>query len=134
MQALVRYVGVTEKEAARIQEAKEFLFTVRNALHVLAGEERDQLVVTRQEQVAALLGYGSDEGTPRVPQPPRPLVTEDAESPDCAPPVERFMRDYYAHANAVHQVCREVMHRSERDRIFLGIGLELGGAARRAGG
>lgn len=108
--ALTRYAGVSEADAARLSVAKEFLFRVRNALHVLAGEERDQLVVTRQEQVAAALGYAQGSAA--------------AHTPDETPPVERFMRDYYAHASAIHEITSHVMHRAERGRIFLGIGLD----------
>lgn len=122
--ALVKYAGVTPKEAERIAAAKEFLFRVRNALHVLAGEERDQLVITRQEQVATLLGYGP-EGDDLLTAPnARRETPPDKRALDFAPPVERFMRDYYGHASTIRHLASRVMHQAERGRIFLGIGLD----------
>src|SRR5205823_5847059 len=71
-EALKRYVGASDEEVESLKCAKEFLFRVRNALHALSGAERDQLVVTRQEEVAGALGYRSLE-----------------DNGNC-PPVERF--------------------------------------------
>ena len=63
-------VGFSEHELTLLIRAKEMLFKVRNALHAISGAERDQLVVTRQEEVAAALGYVSAgaeyEGYPRL--------------------------------------------------------------------
>jgi [protein-PII] uridylyltransferase len=106
---LVRDGGVSEDEAARLKAGMEFLFRVRNALHVITGAERDQLVVTRQEEVAEALGYSD---------------SSKAAGLGCAPPVERFMRDYYDHAAAIDRIAGDVMRRAENSRLFLGVGLD----------
>jgi [protein-PII] uridylyltransferase len=103
---LARDAEVSPAEIHRLKEAKEFLFRVRNALHVITGAERDQLVVTRQEEAAELLGYERDD------------------FPHSAPPVERFMRDYYGHATAVHRITEAVLDRANNSRMFLSIGLD----------
>ncbi len=103
---LQRYSGLTDSESGVLREAKELLFRIRNALHVLTGAERDQLVVTRQEEVAEALGYTK-----------RP----DSEH---APSVERFMSEFYDRAGAVNRICSRVSARCEHSRIFLGIGLD----------
>jgi [protein-PII] uridylyltransferase len=105
---LVKEAGVSPEEADRLRQAKEFLFRVRSGLHVLTGAERDQLVVTRQEELADLLGYG---GTARG-------------ADGATPPVEQFMREYYGHAAAVARITTDVMRRAENSRLFLGIGLD----------
>ena len=103
---LQRYSGLTESESEELRAAKELLFRIRNALHVLTGAERDQLVVTRQEEVAGTLGYTSSQTAGGV------------------PPVEQFMRDFYGRAGSVDRICARVSARCERSRIFLGIGLD----------
>ncbi len=116
--ALVRYAEITEEESARLHDAKEFLFRVRNALHDITGGERDHLVVTRQEEVAERLGYEQESSTGPDESPstlnPQPSI----------PPVELFMRDYYHHATAIHRITQGIMRHSENRRLFLGIGLD----------
>ncbi len=108
--------GISEAEAEALAAAKEFLFRARNALHVLTGAERDQLVVTRQEEVAGLLGYtGPGSLTPSL---------NRQISHSHAPPVEQFMRDYYRHASAIHRITGNIIRRAENSRLFLGIGLD----------
>ncbi len=103
---LVKEAGVSAREAEKLKAALEFLFRARGALHVLTGAERDQLVVTRQEEVAERMGYaeGAYEGD--------------------APPVERFMRDYYGHTSEAARITCDVMRRAEHSRHFLGVGLD----------
>jgi [protein-PII] uridylyltransferase len=118
-EVLAREAEVLPEEIERLAAAKEFLFRVRNALHVLTGAERDQLVVTRQEEVAEALGYSETS---------QPLAAQKMPASDTSarsiPPVERFMRDYYAHASALYRITEQVMRRTERSRLFLGIGLD----------
>jgi [protein-PII] uridylyltransferase len=104
---LVREEYLSAEEAAQLARAKNFLLHTRNALHALVGEERDQLVVTRQEGVAEILGYTS---TPH-----------DAAD---APPVERFMADLYPHLSVVHRLSQRVMNQVAYSRLILGIGLD----------
>ncbi len=74
---------LTESEMADYHEALEFLWHVRNELHLEAKRSNDQMSFELQERVAEALGYGA----------PDP---EESELP-----VERFMRDYYRHARAI---------------------------------
>ena len=103
---LQRHSGLTESESGELRAAKELLFRIRNALHILTGAERDQLVVTRQEEVAGALGYAK------------------SKDPEDIPPVERFMSDFYDRTGAVDRICSRISAHCERSRIFLGIGLD----------
>ncbi len=106
-EVLLRHGALLESEAKALQGAKEFLFRVRNALHVATNAERDVLVVTRQEEIADFLGY-------------RPGIDEERDSPA----VECFMRDYYAHVADVDRICCQVMRRAENGSLYLGIDLD----------
>jgi len=76
---------LTESEMSEYLAALEFLWRVRNDLHLQTKRENDQMSFELQEIVAEHLGYGRVEDTP-----------SDAELP-----VESFMRDYYRHARAI---------------------------------
>lgn len=112
---LVREANLPKPEIKRLKAAKEFLFRVRNALHVITGAERDQLVVTRQEQVAERMGY---------PLPPLPGTRVHADTP----PVELFMRDYYRHASTLHLFLQSTTKNAQTHRLFLGIGIDCLGS------
>jgi [protein-PII] uridylyltransferase len=125
-EVLEREADVSPEDTARLKAAKEFLFRVRNALHAAAGAERDQLVVTRQEETAARLGYAEEgslgdwvAGSLGTQSPNHPIT----QSPN-APPVERFMRDFYTHTANVHRITGDIIRRAENSRLFLGIGLD----------
>ena len=77
-------------EAAQLSQAREFLHTVRCALHVVSGQPRDILAADKQEAISALLSYPD---TPEVPA------------------VETFMRDYYTQAARVRRIVRKVVAR-----------------------
>ncbi len=72
-----------EEELAEYEAALDFLWRVRNQLHLLTGRKNDQMSFELQEQIAESLGWGADDGT-------------GAELP-----VERFMSEYYRHARAI---------------------------------
>ncbi|MGC8667980.1 MAG: HD domain-containing protein [Chthonomonadales bacterium] len=114
-EVLERYAGLTSEECAQLKAAKEFLIRTRNALHVCAGAAREQLVVTRQEEVARCIGYAASEEGSGHPAPQEP------------PPVERFMADLYVHASAISRIAGAVMEQAENARMFLGIGLDCAG-------
>ncbi len=76
---------LSELEMATYTAAVEFLWRVRNGLHLLAGRKSDQMSFELQEKLAADLGYGSG--------------TEAGESGEL--PVEGFMGAYYRHARAI---------------------------------
>lgn len=75
---LVR-VGVLEpRELRQITHANDLLWRVRNLLHHLAGRRSDRLSFDRQEQLAAVLGYGEGRRS-----------------------VEEFMSEYYRNAREI---------------------------------
>ncbi len=77
------YLGLlTEDEAEEYFAALDFLWRVRNEIHLFSGRKTDQLSFELQEQVARSFGYADDIGEEEL-------------------PVELFMRDYYIHARAI---------------------------------
>lgn len=120
-EALARETSLSAGDVTRLAAAKEFLFRVRNALHALAGAARDELVVTRQEAVAALLGYGGAEEAARG--------TPEAASAESGgvPPVERFMADLYPVLAHIRRTADQVMRQVGASRLILGIGLDSEG-------
>jgi [protein-PII] uridylyltransferase len=104
-EALMRYADLTPEEVRQLEAARETLVRVRNALHAVTGAARDTLVITRQEAVAAALGYLPDEG-------------------ERTPPVERFMGDLYPQLANVRRLAQQVMGRIGNSRLILGIGLD----------
>src|SRR5437870_10321387 len=74
---------ISEREQRLADEALTFLWRVRNELHFLAGHKNDVLSRDIQPQIAKRFGYESD-GTSLG--------------------VEKFMREYYLHARAIHRV------------------------------
>ena len=123
--------GISDCEAQLLADAKEFLFRVRNALHALTGAERDTLVVTRQEEIAEMLGYGSEGvgcgvlglGNAQPPTANTQHPTPNTQRP-AVPPVELFMRDFYSHISTVFRITQDVVRRAENSPMFLGIGLD----------
>jgi len=127
--ALAMVADIGEEDAARLAAAKEMLFRVRNALHAATGAEQDTLVATRQEQIAALLGYGDLEketlakeskGDAPDEAKRRSAVASDAD----VPPIERFMAELYPHLANIRRISSQVIYRIENSRLLLGIGLD----------
>ncbi len=83
---------ITGREQTSADEALTFLWRVRNELHFLAGHKNDVLSREVQPLIAKNFGYEDDE---------------------TALGVERFMRDYYLHARAVHRVSRRLIARCQ---------------------
>jgi len=83
---------ITAREQAAADAALTFLWRVRNELHFLCGHKNDTLTRDLQPAVARNLGY-VDAGEQLA--------------------VERFMRDYYLHARAIHRVCRRLIARCQ---------------------
>lgn len=115
LDSLVREADVPTSDAAQLAIAKEKLFQVRNALHALAGAERDQLVVTRQEDVAGILGYRPDSA---------PALSDHQALSHGTPPVEKFMADLYPALATIRRISDQVMRRIGSSRLILGIGLD----------
>jgi len=72
---------LTEDELAELSTALDFLWRIRNELHLTSGRKNDQMSFDLQEKMAVSLGY--------------------VDSDESELPVERFMRDFYRHARAI---------------------------------
>jgi [protein-PII] uridylyltransferase len=105
--ALAEEGEVSVADLKRLEAAKEILFQARGALHAVTGAERDELVITRQEDVANRLGYQVQEiGT------------------DSVPPVEQFMADLFPAMAVIRRIADQVMRRVGNSRLMIGIGLD----------
>ncbi len=71
-------------ERQAVDEALDFLFRARNALHYHSGRKNDLLSVDVQEKIAAELGFEPDGHKLAV---------------------EHFLKAYYVHANTIHDLC-----------------------------
>lgn len=80
-------------ELAEIEQARDFLFRVRNSMHFLTRSHQDQLTFELQEEVAANLGY-------------------TAAGNGNLKPVERFLKDYYLQASTVTRFAQAIIDRS----------------------
>ena len=74
---------LNEHEVKSFQEAYSFLLRVRNELHFRSKRPVDVLHLEKQPEVALGLGYNDEDIFPRV---------------------EKFMGDFYARANTIHQL------------------------------
>jgi [protein-PII] uridylyltransferase len=81
---------------AEVEEARDFLWRVRNGLHLLAHDEQDQLTFEYQDQLAPALGFSD---------------------------VTSFMRHYYRHATILHAFSQTMTERClETPRFYSFIG------------
>ena len=94
---------LTEAELAEYDAALDFLWRLRNELHLMTGRKNDQLGFDVQETIAVTFGYGG-------------------EGLDL--PVERFMSDYYRHARAIEnysslvvEQCQQRVSRPRRRKV-----------------
>ncbi len=94
--ALVRKRYLNEHESKSFQEAYSFLLRVRNELHFRSKRPVDILHLEKQPDVALGLGYTDEDIFPRV---------------------EKFMGDYYARANTIHQLSNLLEQRLLRSTI-----------------
>ena len=83
---LLHFGLLTESEMEQYRSAIQFLWRLRNELHLISKRKNDQMSFEHQEQVAAAWSYGAS----------------NADDEDL--PVERFMRDYYRHARVVQNL------------------------------
>ena len=81
--SLVNRGYLNESEVNSFQEAYSFLLRVRNELHFRSKRPVDILHLEKQPDVALGLGYSDEDIFPRV---------------------EKFMGDFYARANTIHQL------------------------------
>ena len=111
---LLHFGLLTEPEMHEYLEALDFLWRVRNELHLRAKRANDRMSFELQEDLAEALGYGSmAEALEEFAARPRGSFESREDRPDLTLadlrfepdesdlPVERFMRDYYRHARAI---------------------------------
>jgi [protein-PII] uridylyltransferase len=94
---------LTEAELSEYDAALDFLWRLRNELHLLTGRKNDQLSFDVQERIALTFGYGGD-------------------GPEL--PVERFMSDYYRNARVIQnysslvvEQCQQRVSRPRRRKV-----------------
>jgi [protein-PII] uridylyltransferase len=92
LQELCEKGVISAREQRQADEALTFLWRVRNELHFLAGHRNDVLARDLQPQIARRFGY--EDGPTML-------------------GVERFMRDHYLHARAIHRVSRRLIARCQ---------------------
>jgi [protein-PII] uridylyltransferase len=83
---------ITPREQEAADRALTFLWRVRNELHFFSGHKNDVLARDLQPRIAKNLGYDNEGDTLGV---------------------ERFMRDYYLNARAIHRVSRRLIARCQ---------------------
>ena len=88
---LVRCGILQPRDLTELEEARDFLWRVRNELHFSLGKHQDQLTFEQQEKVARVLGF-KDEGALKG--------------------VEAFMRSYYLRASQVSRIASLIVHRA----------------------
>jgi len=89
------HVGLlSELEMERYREGLEFLWRVRNQLHLLCGRKTDQMSFEHQEEIAA-------------------GMTRQAPEAGSELPVERFMGDYYRQARSVQSFSQIVIEQCQ---------------------
>ena len=107
---LVHRRVLTRNDLRRLQDARETLLTVRCALHLEAGEQRDLLTRARQEEVATRL---------------------ELLLPDGSSDIQTFMRRYYTAAADIDRISGKVVSRCLDTPIPLGSDTGLSAARRR---
>lgn len=63
LQVLVREGFLSESELTQMTSARNFLWRVRYALHLLAGRDENRLLFNYQKEVAVLLGFRGEDAT-----------------------------------------------------------------------
>ncbi len=102
---LLHFGLLTESEMTEFRSALDFIWRVRNELHLRAGRANDQMNFEVQEHVAEAIGYGAmadfalGESQNGSAQESLVELRFTPDNPDL--PVERFMRDYYIHARVI---------------------------------
>lgn len=109
---------ITMQRLEEVQRAFDFLWTVRNQLHQLAGRRVDRLTFAGQETLARQLGYG--ERAPCAPGASEVQVTGAM--------VEAFMSDYYRHARVIARARDQIIgHAKRRSDATKPVETQLGG-------
>lgn len=99
---------LTDAEMADYRAALNFIWRVRNELHLQSGRGNDQMSFEQQEQLAESLGYGRITGDPPGTGEQGAKTEEDHELS-----VEGFMRDYYRHVRNIEKLSELVMEQCQ---------------------
>jgi [protein-PII] uridylyltransferase len=84
----VRHRLITSDDQLAVEDALDFLFRVRNAVHYQHGRKNDLLSVDIQEKIAAELGFKAGDNKRAV---------------------EHFLKTYYLHANVISDLCNTLL-------------------------
>lgn len=93
---------ISAQGQAETQRALDFLWTVRNHLHRVAGRKADRLTFGEQERVALAMGYAPQD---------EQGMTDLRRTGEM---VEAFMSDYYRHARVLAQMRARLLGRAKR--------------------
>jgi [protein-PII] uridylyltransferase len=115
---------LTDSEMADYRDALNFIWRVRNELHLQSGRGNDQMSFEQQEQVAESLGYrgipcADDTGGENGVGPGDAEGAEGNRNLDVELSVESFMRDYYRHVRNIENLSELVMEQC-RSRVRRG--------------
>lgn len=133
---LVRLGVIVPREAQEVRRAEEFLWRVRNRLHLHAERKSDRLTFDQQEVIAIELGYGRSDSLPpfavAAPASDSVAIVPSLPPEERAEAAERLMQDYFGHARAVSRFrealllrVKPVRRRGRRVEIDLGGDLRL---------
>jgi len=113
---LVELNVISPQCQAEVERALDFLWTVRNHLHHVAGRKADRLTFGEQERVAHAMGYAPKDAQG---------MSELSRTGEM---VEAFMSDYYRHARVLAQTRARLLGRAKRRSAPEGSAVtELGG-------
>lgn len=101
---LVQLGVITQPIRRDVERALEFVWTVRNHLHRVAGRKADRLTFAAQERVAESMGYARDDDEATT----RTSLQRTGEM------VEAFMSDYYRHARVIAQTRDRILGHAKR--------------------
>jgi [protein-PII] uridylyltransferase len=90
------------REAQELENAAEFLWTLRNQLHHHAGRRNDRLTFDEQERIADQMGYRDRIG----------VLAGAGYETFVGPMVEAFMSDYFRHARVVERSRDQLLARA----------------------
>ena len=90
---------LTEEQFLKLERALDFLWRVRNQMHLENGSPQDVLTLRLQERIAHAFGYRASRG---------------------ALEVELFMQDYYIHASELHGFYKEMLRLGGLSRAHRG--------------
>jgi [protein-PII] uridylyltransferase len=106
LRELLRLGVLVGREALEIEAATNFMWRVRNRLHLRGQRRTERLTFDAQESIALDMGYAANSADGAAPP------DSGAQARTRAHAAERFMQDYYVHARAVARARERVFERA----------------------